>query len=159
MIVGNLHKNASNFTLVDQKARIMINFHSEVENKVNNTNGMISNRTEIWSTQQVYHLNMSVPEKYGGYGENNKTRSGDFKMDLPSGELEFKYMSNPTKDRFLTDGGDSGYVFDISNDKEKARSFFNKFSEIDFSKKFQRIAQINIDFVMYNVNFDVFQYV
>lgn len=103
-IVGNLKKNEhKNVTLVDQKARIMINFHSEVQNMDKKTSKMISNRTEIWSTQQVYHLNMSVPEKYGGYGENNKTRTDDFTMDLPSGELEFKYMSNPTKDRFLTD--------------------------------------------------------
>ena len=138
----------------------MINFHSEVENMVSKTNVTISNRTEVWSTQHVYHLNMSVPLKYGGYGENNKTRTDDFKMDFGTdGELDFKYMSNPTKDRFLTDQGDSGYVFDISNDKEKAKAFFNKFSKIDFSKKFQRIAQINIDFVIYNVNFDIFQYV
>jgi hypothetical protein len=35
---------------VDEVARIMINFHNEVENQNQNTYPVFTNQTEVWST-------------------------------------------------------------------------------------------------------------
>ena len=63
---------------VDEVARIMINFHNEVENLSPRTKEVFANQTAVWTTDGWGHLNMIVPEKYGGEGDENLTRTDDF---------------------------------------------------------------------------------
>ena len=112
----------------------MINFHNEVENLNENTKGVFSNQTYIWSTAEYAHLNQSVPVKMGGSGGQNLTRTDNFVED--GTKLSFDYFANPEEDRFVTDQGQSGYLFSISTDKTKATDFLDKLYKIDFSNKF-----------------------
>lgn len=139
---------------VDEVARIMINFHNEVENQNQNTYAVFKNQTQAWSTTQQ-HLNASMPTSMGGAGGPNLTRADDFIE--PTTKLRFEYHTNHDGDGFQTDQGHSGYLFSLSSDKAKARELIEQLYAIDFSRKFMRIAQINIDFVVYNVNYDLFQ--
>ena len=140
---------------VDEVARIMINLHNEVENQNQNTYPVFTNQTEVWSTASE-HLNMSTPTSMGGAGGRNLTRADHFVETTPFGNLTFNYYKNVDRDRFLTDQGHSGYLFSLSNNQTEAAKLINQLYAIDFSRKHLRIAQINIDFVLYNVNYDLF---
>lgn len=138
---------------VDEVARIMINFHNEVENQNANTYPVFTNQTEVWSTASE-HLNMSTPTSMGGAGGRNLTRADHFCE--PTTGLAFDYTKNVDRDRFLTDQGHSGYIFRLPSDQARAAELINELYTIDFAQKYMRIAQINIDFVLYNVNYDLF---
>ena len=96
-----------------------------------------------------------MPTSMGGAGGLNLTRADDFVEEKT--QLLFHYHTNHDGDGFQTDQGHSGYLFSLSSDKAKARELIEQLYAIDFSRKFMRIAQINIDFVVYNVNYDLFQ--
>lgn len=74
----------------------------------------------------------------------------------PTTGLAFDYYKNVDRDRFLTDQGHSGYLFRLSSNPAEAAKLIDQLYTIDFSRKYMRIAQINIDFVLYNVNYDLF---
>lgn len=74
----------------------------------------------------------------------------------PTTGLAFDYTKNVDRDRFLTDQGHSGYIFRLPSDQARAAELINELYTIDFAQKYMRIAQINIDFVLYNVNYDLF---
>jgi len=131
----------------------MINFHNEVENQNANTYPVFPNQTDVWSTASQ-HLNVSTPTSMGGAGGRNATRADDFRE--PTSGRDFNYTKNADRDRFLTDQGHSGYIFSLPSDPAAARALIDDLYSIDFSKKYMRIAQINIDFVLYNVNYDLF---
>ena len=79
-------------------------------------------------------MNMSVPVKMGGSGGPNLTRTDNFVEEAT--KLSFDYFPNPEEDRFITDQGQSGYLFSISTDKTKATDFLDKLYKMNFYKKF-----------------------
>jgi hypothetical protein len=101
---------------------------------------------------------MTDPPDVDGFGTENITRADDF-IDHDSG-LEFKFQATHKDDAVpISQDGHSGYLFNIPHDKDKALDLFQKLYDSDFNKQFQKIAQANIDFVVYNVNYDTFSYV
>lgn len=97
-----------------------------------------------------------MPTSMGGEGSQNLTRADHFVEQAGETELAFNYYKNVDRDRFLTDQGHSGYLFSLSSNRTEAAKLIDQLYAIDFSRKYLRIAQINIDFVLYNVNYDLF---
>jgi hypothetical protein len=47
-------------------------------------------------------------------------------------------------------------MFSVPQDKAQAKELIRKLGEVDFYADTMKLAQINIDFVIYNVHYDIF---
>lgn len=139
-----------------EKARVMIQLFAEQTNGKPQTNGVFPTTTSIWSTSsQELEALARYKNALGVETVVLPARTDSF-TDEKTG-LAFEYFSNPERSAFLTDNGQSGYIFSVPQDKSKARELIDKLSSFEFEKAKTRLAQLTIDFVIYNAHFDLYQ--
>ena len=116
--------------LIDEKARIICNFFEEVDNRKNQTMQYFPTKNLAWTLKQG---GLSMPQMGGKNTEPVFAyRHEDF-VDQRTG-LDFIFVKNDAKDLYLTDNGDSGFVFSVPGDKDQAKTMLDNFKTMDFSQ-------------------------
>jgi hypothetical protein len=139
-IVANFGQSKIHSEMQDEKVAIMVNFFNQVENKKEKTKGIFSSKVSVWSTNE---MQLNLPKPVGlqvvSSAQRSATRMDDFTDPIDSG-MQFKYFENKNKDIFATDGGKSGYLISLPNDKTEAQAVMEKLCSVDFGEKGTQLA-------------------